>query len=248
LYSDSGTTHFAGQRLGCWVNAIPGNGLLMIPEASAGCVCQFSLAATIVMEPRVDRDSWRIYSAGGDSTPVKQMALNMGAPGDRRDQMGRLWLSWPRPRTVGRLEYVFDIKAKLSPGGGYYDQNDQVVEVGQAETPWVFTSGVRGLERCELPLLGEGDEPAKYTVKLCFAEFESCEAGQRPFAIKLQDVEVDSHIDVVDETGGRGIALVKEYRGIEVSDALSIELVARAEQSGEAALPRLCGILVQREE
>ncbi len=36
LYQDSGTRHFAGQRLGCWINAIPGNGLVMIPEASAG--------------------------------------------------------------------------------------------------------------------------------------------------------------------------------------------------------------------
>ena len=34
----AGTEHFAGQRLGCWINTIPANGLVMIPEASAGCV------------------------------------------------------------------------------------------------------------------------------------------------------------------------------------------------------------------
>ncbi|HUG66996.1 MAG TPA: PQQ-binding-like beta-propeller repeat protein, partial [Pirellulaceae bacterium] len=62
LYSDSGVSHFAGQRMGCWVNAIPGNGLLMIPEASAGCVCQFSIEATVVMEPRQEADSWKIAS------------------------------------------------------------------------------------------------------------------------------------------------------------------------------------------
>jgi hypothetical protein len=39
--SDSGTEHFAGHRLGCWINTIPANGLVMIPEASAGCVCLF---------------------------------------------------------------------------------------------------------------------------------------------------------------------------------------------------------------
>ena len=39
LYEDSGTKHFAGQRLGCWINAIPSSGLVVIPEASAGCVC-----------------------------------------------------------------------------------------------------------------------------------------------------------------------------------------------------------------
>ena len=51
LYEDSGPRHFAGQRLGCWVNAIPGNGLVMIPEASAGCVCQFSIASTVSEAP-----------------------------------------------------------------------------------------------------------------------------------------------------------------------------------------------------
>ena len=62
LQSDSGTRHFAGHRLGCWINAIPANGLVMIPEASAGCVCLFSIASTIVMEPRTPRRPWGIYS------------------------------------------------------------------------------------------------------------------------------------------------------------------------------------------
>ena len=66
LYEDSGTRHFAGQRLGCWVNAIPGNGLVVIPEASAGCVCLFSITSTVVLEPREDRDpAWGIYSVAG---------------------------------------------------------------------------------------------------------------------------------------------------------------------------------------
>jgi len=57
--------HFAGHRLGCWINAIPANGLVMIPEASAGCVCMFSIASTIVMEPRKPRRPWGIYSGVG---------------------------------------------------------------------------------------------------------------------------------------------------------------------------------------
>jgi hypothetical protein len=39
LAGDTGAQHFAGHRLGCWINAIPANGLVMIPEAGAGCVC-----------------------------------------------------------------------------------------------------------------------------------------------------------------------------------------------------------------
>src|SRR5205085_9600060 len=97
LYADSGTKHFAGQRLGCWINAIPSNGLVVIPEASAGCVCLFSIAATIVFEPRDHRMEWGVYSATGAKLPVQHMALNLGAPGDRRDAHGKLWLGYPRP-------------------------------------------------------------------------------------------------------------------------------------------------------
>ncbi len=81
LYKDSGTQHFAGQRLGCWINAIPGNGLVMIPEASAGCVCQFSIASTVVLEPKPESSAWGILSAVGPSTPVKRLGINLGAPG-----------------------------------------------------------------------------------------------------------------------------------------------------------------------
>ena len=60
LKADDGTQHIAGHRLGCWINAIPANGLVMIPEATAGCVCLFSIASTVVMEPREPHNPWTI--------------------------------------------------------------------------------------------------------------------------------------------------------------------------------------------
>ena len=38
-------------RPGCWINMIPAGGLLMIPEASSGCSCNFPLQMTIVYQP-----------------------------------------------------------------------------------------------------------------------------------------------------------------------------------------------------
>lgn len=242
LYSDSGVSHFAGQRLGCWVNAIPGNGLLMIPEASAGCVCQFSIAATIVMEPREGRDTWKIASLAGTATPVKHLAINLGAPGDRRDSFGTLWLAYPRPKTVGRLEYTFDINAKLSNGGGYYTHNAEAVQVENANTPWVLTSGVRGLARCEVPLQGENDEPASYTVKLHFAQIDECEAGEATFDVKLQGETVAEAVDIVDEAGGVASALTRQFSDVSVDQNLVIELTPRGKE-----LPTLAAIEVTRE-
>lgn len=244
LYSDSGTSHFAGQRLGCWVNAIPGNGLLMIPEASAGCVCQFSLAATIVMEPRSGHETWKIFSATGPQLPVKQLALNLGAPGDRRDGSGTLWLGYPRPATVGRLEYDFQIQADFADKPDYVSYNDLSRPIENADPQWLFTSAARGLKQCRIPLLGEGDEPANYRVKLYFAELDAVEPGQRVFDIRLQGATVASGLDIVARAGGQQRALVQEFEPVAVSKDLVLELVPAA----GGALPLLSAIQVERVE
>lgn len=39
-------------RPGCWINMIPAGGLLMIPEASSGCSCNFPIQASMVFAPK----------------------------------------------------------------------------------------------------------------------------------------------------------------------------------------------------
>lgn len=41
----------APSRTGCWINMIPAAGLLLVPEASAGCVCQYSLQTSMAFRP-----------------------------------------------------------------------------------------------------------------------------------------------------------------------------------------------------
>ena len=119
LKSDSGTCHFGGHRLGCWINTIPANGLLLVPEASAGCAYLFSLTSTIAFEPRADRQTWGVYSAAGMARPVKHLAINLGAPGDRRDAYGRLWLSYPRPSSREGLDLPIEFAADFLEGGEF---------------------------------------------------------------------------------------------------------------------------------
>ena len=208
LYNDSGTRHFAGQRLGCWVNAIPGNGLVMIPEASAGCVCQFSIASTVVMEPKQVNKSWGIFSAVGATTPVKRMGINFGAPGDRKDEAGQEWFAYPRPQSRERLEFVFDLNHQLATGGGWYNRNVESRQIDQTDTPWLYTSGARGLTSFELPLLGKDDQPAKYRITLHFAAIDNDQPGA--FDLRLQDSVVDQAIDITRQSG-RNEALVRTY-------------------------------------
>ena len=241
LYNDSGTRHFAGQRLGCWVNAIPGNGLVMIPEASAGCVCQFSIASTVVMEPKSVNKSWGIFSAVGATTPVKRMGINFGAPGDRKDEAGREWFGYPRPHSVERLEFVFDVKPNLAPGGGWYSRNEESRPIEDTETPWLYTSGGKGLTSFELPLLGIDDAQAQYTVKVHFASLESDPSGK--FELKLQGNTVATDVDINAESGPNR-ANVKVFSDITVDRNLLVELVSKDQDSA----PTLAAIEVLRQD
>jgi hypothetical protein len=244
LDNDEGTQHFAGQRLGCWINTIPANGLVMIPEASAGCVCLFSIAATIVFEPRENRMEWGVYSATGATLPVRHMALNLGAPGDRRDAHGKLWLSYPRPSSRTGIDLPLDIKPKFAKGGDYFSVNETSHAIANTDTPWVFTSGARGLTRAEIPLIGKDQPAATHTVRLYFAAPESDKTGQRTFDIQLQGKTVAKDFDPVAKAGGSGRAFMAEFQKIPVTDNLVLELAAADADAAHQSL--LCGIELLR--
>lgn len=41
-------------RPGCWINMIPAGGLVLIPEASSGCTCYYSIQTSLALSPRDD--------------------------------------------------------------------------------------------------------------------------------------------------------------------------------------------------
>lgn len=240
LDEDDGTQHFAGHRLGCWINMIPANGLVMIPEASAGCVCQFSIASTITLEPREARHPWTIYSTTGADTPVAHMALNFAAPGDRKDARDQLWISYPRPKPYRQtgLEVNINIEPEFFPGGGFENLGENSTKIEGAETEWLYTSYAGGLKKCKLPLLGENDEPATYKVRLHFADPKN--SGQRTFGIMLQGKTVAEEFTVP------ASATVQEFDGIAVQKDLTIRLVPKLENPTPEQWPLLNAIEVIR--
>jgi outer membrane protein assembly factor BamB len=228
LEQDAGVRHFAGHRMGCWINAIPANGLVMIPEASVGCVCQFSIASTIVLEPREARRPWSIHSAVGANTPVKHLAINFGAPGDRKDSQGTVWLSYPRYKAYQEtsLDIKFDFKLKFSNGGAYHSINEAGVNLSGVDTPWLYSSWAERLTRLTLPLLGEGDPPGKFTVRLYFADARSGEHATSTFDVKLNGKVAATAIELTGSADPLR-AVVTEITDVEVTDNLTIEFVAK---------------------
>ncbi len=99
-----------------------------------------------------------------------------------------------------------------------------------------------------MPLLSKADEPAEYTVRLYFADFDNEQAGKRTFDIKLQGQVVLDDFDIVREAAGSCKAVVRQFRGIAVSRDLEIELVTQDKKlSSKNGVPVLCGVEVLRE-
>lgn len=254
LKADAGTRHFAGHRLGCWINAIPTNGLVVMPEASAGCVCMFSIASTIVMEPREPRRPWSLYSQTGPTTPVKQIMLNLGSPGDRRDQHGRLWLSWPRPSDNPRskstdktgLALELDVQTAFADSGQFFSHDGDATVAETAELNWLGTSGALGLTRLALPLLGTEDSPARYNVRIHFASHPTQKPGAPLCDVALQGEQVLAAFDVASEISASETCVIREFENVKVTDQLVLELAATDDSTDESSFPIVCAIEVQQ--
>jgi len=50
LNGEAGTDNYGGIRPGCWINALPAGGLVLFPDASAGCRCSYQNRAWMALE------------------------------------------------------------------------------------------------------------------------------------------------------------------------------------------------------
>ncbi len=153
LAGDTGVHNFGGVRAGCHVNAIAAGGLVLMPPADAACTCSYSYQTTVALAPAAKQENWSVFYNRLPTTSVKQVALNLGAPGDRRDGDGKLWLAAPRPRTTaGRTDLAVPFRFDALGSFGPYRVNADAVPVAGSDCPWVYTSGLKGPLRAELDL------------------------------------------------------------------------------------------------
>ena len=187
-----------------------------------------------------------MYSAPGPMTPVKHLAVNIGAPGDRRAPDGTLWLGYPRARGHLVMKLALGVQLLPSVARGYFRRRSRGFTVAGTDKPWVYASGCHGLARCVLPLIGRGQEPGIYTVRLHFAELDNARVGQRVFDVKLQDKLVLRGLDIVKAAGAPHKAAIREFGGVAVRRDLRVELVPRTKNPSPDQAPVISGIEVVR--
>lgn len=255
--ADKGVDHFAGIRPGCWINMIPANGLMMMPEASSGCTCSFAIRCSLVMANKPERvtSNWTVFINHGDQKPVKHLAINFGAPGDKRDDEGTMWFAYPRPRAYSGIGYgYYGVKFKLNEevleGMGPYCRDYRGVEVKRSDKPWLFTSGYRGLVSCKLPLIDEaaGQNEGRYTVRMGFNAIDGDKRGNRVFDIKLADKIVLRNFDVLKAARRSDRAVIREFKGIDIKNDLTVQFVPKTPDCDMSQAPIISFIEVIRED
>ncbi len=255
--NDNGVALFGGIRPGCWINMIPAGGVLLFPEASAGCTCSFPLRGSLVLKHKPGR--WQkgtVYIAHGPMTPVKHWAVNLGASSDLKDDEGTVWFAYPNPDTNYTHNHYpdygvkFALNENLLPGMGYFNADYRNKSIAGTKRPWLFTSGALGATRFEMALIDEvwGEKPGVYTVRLGFKAPAEDRKGQRVFDVKLQGTCRLEAFDIRAQAGPENQAVVRSITGVPVENVLIIEFQPGADNPGIGKVPMVNFIEVIRED
>jgi outer membrane protein assembly factor BamB len=254
--NDKGVSLFGAIRPGCWLNMIPANGLMLMPEASAGCTCSFPLRSSLAMiaKPEKEASNWTVFVNHGDMTPVKHFAINFGAPGDMRADDGTLWFAYPRPKAYSRIGYgnygvKFDLKEEIIDQMGPYCSDYRAANIKNSDKTWLFTSGYKGLLSLTMPLLNADQEQKKtpYTIRLGFKALPEDRPGSRVFDVLLNDKLALEQFDIIQTAQNNDAIVVKEFTNVPVTDNLKVSFVPKKQNCTADQAPIISFIEVIRE-
>ncbi|MCY2991074.1 MAG: PQQ-binding-like beta-propeller repeat protein [Planctomycetota bacterium] len=235
-----GTGNWGGFRSSCTNNLIVAGGLITSPDYTRTCTCSYQnqTSLALVPDPEVELWTYQGYAVEGRQ-PIRRLGVNFGAPGNRVDDHGTLWLEYPRVTDASAKSGSPGLWPQIqvtasAPPATFFRQHSSTVT---GPLPWVCASGMQGVQSLRVALTGHLVQPQRYTVRLYFAEPEDLQPGGRPFSVALQDREVLSNFDVAREAGGPRRGLVKSFDGIRIDEALVVTLTPRGSRPAI-----LCGL------
>lgn len=219
---ESGTTgRLNGFRSGCRNSLIPAGGVLNAPNFAHGCVCSYSLFTSLALVHTPDADVWTYNAFKTPSGPIQRVGVNLGAPGDRQDEHGTLWLDYP---SVGGPSPKVNITV-TGDNVQYFRGHSLRVE---GELPWVAASGCEGLTSIKVSV---GQTTANQTcrVKLYFLEPGSGAEGDRVFDVALQGKPVLPTFDIRQAAGSGNHVVVRSFERVVANNGtIEITLTPRA--------------------
>jgi hypothetical protein len=159
---ESGTVNISGLRSGCRNSIVPAGGMLLLPSWTGNCTCNYPLTTSlglVSMPPEFEQ--WTAWGGVAVEGPVRRVGINFGAPGDRMEADGTLWLGcpnlhWPSTDVPVRIEPASSAAAGQAGYEPFYRHALWV----HGELPWVTASGIRGMRSITIqPVALRSDPP-----------------------------------------------------------------------------------------
>jgi outer membrane protein assembly factor BamB len=166
LDSGAGTASIGGFKSGCTSNLVPADGVLNAPDYTRTCTCSYQNQTSLALVhaggdypwPDVEGWSFDALPVPGEPAAVERVGINFGAPGNRYDKDGTLWLECP---SVGGPSPEIPVSLEAAGGRLFRSHMSEVGESGDDaldELRWVAASGIEGVTRVVIrPFLQPGD-------------------------------------------------------------------------------------------
>jgi len=220
LDSYEGTGSLGGWKASCSTNLIAADGVLNSPDYTRTCQCAYQNQTSLALINMPWMAYWTNSNYKWSGTQIKQLGLNLNAPGDRSDDDDLLWFEFPfvagnPPGIPVKIDTTEFKKIRKEP-----------ISIASEKTPWVSASALCGVKSMEITLSEEENiAESSYTVNLYFAELEDKNPGERIFDIAIQNKNVTDDFDIVAEAGKCDTEVVKSYKGIKAGKKMKIDLV-----------------------
>ncbi len=214
-----GTGSLGGFKAGCSANLIVADGVLNSPDYTRTCSCPYQNQTSLAFINMPWMSYWTNSNYKWSGKQIKNLGINLNAPGDRISSDNTLWLDFPN---VGGAASGISIKIDSVD---YNKIRKDPVTIQSGSTPWISASAIGGIRSMEITLSKEKSVPeTTYRVNLYFSELENKKPGERVFGVKLQDSKVLENFDIVSEAGQKDKEVIKSFTGIKAGDILKIEL------------------------
>jgi len=149
LAGHGGTGNLGGFKSGCSANLIVANGVLNAPDYTRTCSCPYQNQTSLAFVSMPQVELWTYNLAGLDMPPgrrIVRVGVNLGAPGDRLDDGGTLWLDHPAGQGLSP-----HLPVTVTPADAVPFRRHASAVAGNGPV-WVVASGMHGIESIQIGL------------------------------------------------------------------------------------------------
>ena len=183
LSLDAGTGNFGGFKSGCTSNLIAADGVLNAPDYTRTCTCSYQNQTSLALIRMPDLDWWTANEIDRGEGRILELAVNLGAPGDRAETRNTLWFEFP---IVGGPSPPLPVTIEPTSPETFHYRSAEFT----GTLPWVAASGLVGERTIQVDLVPDSDRYRIVTRRIASAAADAEEAQNGTMIHGSSDLEM----------------------------------------------------------